>query len=71
VVVSTDPGQMAKHANSFDMILNTVAAPHNLDAFTSLLKRDGTMALVAHPPARTPRPRCSIWCSSAAPSPVR
>ncbi len=34
---------------SFDFILNTVAAPHNLDAYTSLLKRDGTMTLVGAP----------------------
>ena len=33
VVISKDEAQMAKHANSFDMILNTVAAPHNLDAY--------------------------------------
>ena len=56
VVVSKDADQMARHANSFDMILNTVAAPHNLDAFTSLLKRDGTMALVGAPPSPHPSP---------------
>jgi uncharacterized zinc-type alcohol dehydrogenase-like protein len=56
VVVSKDADQMAKHANSFDMILNTVAAPHNLDAFTSLLKRDGTMALVGAPSSPHPSP---------------
>jgi len=33
---------MEKHIASFDFILNTVAAPHNLDAYTALLKRDGT-----------------------------
>jgi alcohol dehydrogenase (NADP+) len=54
VVISKDPQQMAKHANSFDFILNTVAASHNLDQFTALLKRDGTLTLVgvqehAHP----------------------
>jgi len=38
------------------MILNTVAAPHNLDAFTSLLKRDGTLALVGAPPSPHPSP---------------
>jgi len=27
---------MAAHARSFDFILNTVAAAHNLDAFTAL-----------------------------------
>jgi uncharacterized zinc-type alcohol dehydrogenase-like protein len=56
VVISKDPEQMARHANSFDMILNTVAAPHNLDAFTSLLKRDGTMALVGAPSSPHPSP---------------
>jgi uncharacterized zinc-type alcohol dehydrogenase-like protein len=59
VVVSKDAEQMAKHANSFDMILNTVAAPHNLDAFTSLLKRDGTMALVGAP--STPHPSPAVF----------
>src|SRR5205085_8275210 len=56
VVVSKDEAQMRKHANSFDLILNTVAAPHNLDAFTSLLKRDGTLALVGAPPTPHPSP---------------
>src|SRR3569833_1651753 len=56
VVVSKDEEQMKKHYNSFDMILNTVAAPHNLDAFTSLLKRDGTMALVGAPSTPHPTP---------------
>ncbi len=36
VVISRDPDDMAKHANSFDLILNTVAASHDLDAFTRL-----------------------------------
>jgi len=59
VVVSKDEAQMKKHLNSFDMILNTVAAPHNLDAFTSLLKRDGTMALVGAP--STPHPSPAVF----------
>ncbi|ONG12023.1 zinc-binding dehydrogenase [Escherichia coli] len=41
--------EMAAHLKSFDFILNTVAAPHNLDDFTTLLKRDGTMTLVGAP----------------------
>ncbi len=56
VVISKDDGQMAKHANSFDFILNTVAASHNLDAFTGLLKRDGTMCLVGAPEHPHPSP---------------
>jgi uncharacterized zinc-type alcohol dehydrogenase-like protein len=50
---------MAAHAGSFDFILNTVAASHDLDAFTRLLKRDGTMTLVGVPEPRTPRPDVS------------
>ena len=49
VVISKDPDQMAKHLNSFDYILNTVAASHDLDAFVTLLKRDGAMTLVGVP----------------------
>src|SRR6185312_2211595 len=49
VLISKDPEQMAKHAATFDFILNTVAAPHDLDAFLGLLKRDGTMCLVGAP----------------------
>ena len=59
VVVSADEAQMAKHARSFDFILNTVAAPHNLDAFIALLKRDGTMTLVGAP--STPHPSPNVF----------
>ncbi|BDB27871.1 hypothetical protein CTP10_R52810 [Cupriavidus sp. P-10] len=41
VVVSRNVEEMAVHTKSFDWILNTVAAPHDLDAFVTLLKRDG------------------------------
>jgi uncharacterized zinc-type alcohol dehydrogenase-like protein len=56
VVVSRDKDAMAAQANRFDFILNTVAAPHNLDAFTGLLKRDGTMCLVGAPAEPHPSP---------------
>lgn len=49
VVNSRNADEMAAHLKSFDFILNTVAAPHNLDDFTTLLKRDGTMTLVGAP----------------------
>ena len=55
-VVSKNPDEMAAHANSFDFILNTVAAPHNLDAFLQLLKLDGTMVLVGAPSSPHPSP---------------
>ena len=56
VVVSRNPDEMAAHANSFDFILNTVAASHDLDAFIVLLKRDGTMTLVGAPEHPHPSP---------------
>lgn len=56
VVVSTNPDEMARHANSFDLILDTVAASHDLDAFTALLKRDGALCLVGVPQFPHPSP---------------
>jgi uncharacterized zinc-type alcohol dehydrogenase-like protein len=56
VVVSKNADEMAAHMQSFDLIVNTVAAPHDLDAFLSLLKRDGTMALVGAPATNHPSP---------------
>ncbi len=56
VVNSKNPDEMAAHAGSFDFILNTVAAPHDLDAFLVLLKLDGTMTLVGAPASPHPSP---------------
>jgi uncharacterized zinc-type alcohol dehydrogenase-like protein len=56
VCISTDPQQMAAQANQLDFILNTVAAPHNLDPFLQLLKLDGTMTLVGAPAEPHPSP---------------
>lgn len=56
VVVSRNEGEMAAHANSFDFILNTVSVSHSLDAFTALLKRDGTLCLVGVPEHAHPSP---------------
>jgi uncharacterized zinc-type alcohol dehydrogenase-like protein len=50
VVVSRDKAELKKHARSFDFILDTVSAPHDLNALMALVKRDGTMALVGVPP---------------------
>ncbi|WP_404334902.1 NAD(P)-dependent alcohol dehydrogenase [Sphingomonas sp. MMS12-HWE2-04] len=49
LIVSKDADAMAAHAGSFDFILNTVAASHDLNPFLALLKRDGTMTLVGVP----------------------
>ena len=56
VVVSRNADAMAAHARSFDLIINTVAAPHDLDAFIVLLKRDGAMVLVGAPATPHPSP---------------
>ena len=56
VVVSRNADEMKAHAGSFDFILNTVAASHVLDDYTSLLKRDGTMVLVGVPEHPHPSP---------------
>lgn len=59
VVVSRNNAEMAAHTRSLDFILNTVAAPHDLDAFLRLLKRDGTMVLVGAP--ATPHPSPNVF----------
>jgi uncharacterized zinc-type alcohol dehydrogenase-like protein len=59
VVISRNPEEMAKHAGSFHFILNTVSAPHSLDAFLVLLKRDGVMTLVGAPGEPHPSPNVS------------
>jgi alcohol dehydrogenase (NADP+) len=56
VVVSTDAAAMARHTQSLDLIINTVAVQHSLDAFLTLLKRDGTMTLVGVPAEPHPAP---------------
>ena len=60
VVVSRDPEAMKAHVRSFDFILNTVAASHDLDAFTQLLKRDGTLCLVGVPEHAHPSPNVGV-----------
>ncbi len=50
VVVSKNPAEMKAQRNRLDLIVNTVAASHDLDMFLNLLKRDGTMVLVGAPP---------------------
>jgi uncharacterized zinc-type alcohol dehydrogenase-like protein len=56
VVVSRDADAMAAQTGTFNFILNTVAAPHNLDPFINALKRDGTMCLVGAPSSPHPSP---------------
>ncbi len=50
VVISKNSDAMAKHAGSFDLIVDTVSADHDLNAYLSLVKLDGSMVMVGVPP---------------------
>ena len=49
VVLSTNEDEMKKHLNSFQFILDAVAAQHDINAYLVLLKRDGTLTQVGVP----------------------
>src|SRR5947208_2296492 len=49
VVVSRNADEMQKHTGSFDFILDAVAADHDINAYISLLGRDGNITLVGAP----------------------
>ncbi len=49
VVISRDANEMAKHAGSFDFILDAVAAEHDINAYINMLKRDGNLTMVGAP----------------------
>jgi uncharacterized zinc-type alcohol dehydrogenase-like protein len=49
VVISKNEDEMKKHANSFDFILDTVAAKHDINAYLQLLRRDGVLTQVGVP----------------------
>jgi len=49
VIVSTDPEQMKQHAGTFNFILDTIAADHDINAFINMLGLDGNITLVGAP----------------------
>jgi uncharacterized zinc-type alcohol dehydrogenase-like protein len=49
VVISKNADEMAKHAASFDFILDAVAAQHDINAYINLLARDGNITMVGAP----------------------
>jgi uncharacterized zinc-type alcohol dehydrogenase-like protein len=49
VILTKEPNWAAKHANSFDFILDCVSAPHDIHPYLSLLKRDATYCTVGIP----------------------
>lgn len=49
VVLSTEPEGLAAHQSSFDFILDTVSADHDVNAYLNLLAREGNLTLVGAP----------------------
>ena len=49
VVLSKNAAEMKPHLNSFDFILDTVSAPHDINAYLELLKANATLVLVGAP----------------------
>ncbi|HLZ97865.1 MAG TPA: NAD(P)-dependent alcohol dehydrogenase [Steroidobacteraceae bacterium] len=49
VVLSTDADQMRRQAGSFDFLLDTVSASHDVNALVAMLKRDCTLAMIGMP----------------------
>jgi uncharacterized zinc-type alcohol dehydrogenase-like protein len=56
VVISTDPDAIGAVRGSLDLIVDTVAAPHDLDPYVGALKRDGSLVLVGAPSEPHPSP---------------
>jgi len=54
VVISKDAAAMQKHTASLDFILDAVSAQHDINAYLTLLKLDGTLALVGAPEGPLP-----------------
>jgi len=54
VVLTRDPANLAKLAGSFHFIIDTVSAPHDLNAYITLLRRNGHMVLVGAPEKPAP-----------------
>ena len=49
VVISRNTSEMQKHAGSFDFILDTVSAKHDINTYLNLLGLDGNITLVGAP----------------------
>jgi len=49
VIISTNPEEMQQHAGTFNFILDTVAADHNINAYINMLGLEGNITLVGAP----------------------
>ena len=52
--LTSDPATFKRLAGHFDLILDTISAPHDYNAYLGLLKVDGAMVLLGVPPEPTP-----------------
>lgn len=50
VVISKNKDEMQKHTGSFDFILNTISADHDINAYLNLLRLDGNLTMVGASP---------------------
>lgn len=49
VIISTNPDEMQQHAGTFNFILDTIAADHDINTYITMLGRDGNITLVGAP----------------------
>ena len=49
VIVSTNPEEMQQHTGSFDFILDTISAEHDINSYLGMLGLDGNLTLVGAP----------------------
>jgi uncharacterized zinc-type alcohol dehydrogenase-like protein len=49
VIISTNAEEMQKHVGTFNFILDTIAADHDINAYINMLGRDGNITLVGAP----------------------
>lgn len=60
VVISSNQMAMTKLMNSFDLILDTVSAQHDINAYMALLKLDATLVMVGGVPDPLPMQTFSV-----------
>jgi alcohol dehydrogenase (NADP+) len=52
--LTSDDATFKRLANRFDLIVDTISAPHDYDRYLGMVKVDGTMVLLGVPPQATP-----------------
>ena len=60
VVLTRDPAPLKKLADSFDFIIDTVSAAHDLNTYLAMLRRNGNMVLVGAPETPSSVPAFSL-----------